>query len=207
MERIKCPYCRKIIPQKRGKCVECGNTIFIRNGKYITEDESLIVDWVHRIEGSLGLTRKIFEVERIKLSKRFGVEASVADTIWSFLNQKVIESDSFRRKIAYFEMARIAMKEGKDTKPYISEALKTLLNDYIGMGLSRVKILGCGNRCDDSYMCEGCKEFCGKIISIEKAIETMPIPYECTNSICRCSYEIILDDLSVSSRFNYLNDT
>ena len=199
MKNIKCPSCKKVVETKRGwgyTCPHCGEKILLRNKIYVSQEEAAIIDWITRLHNSLGLTKEKFEIERQELSKQFGFKASVNDTIWRFLNKSILTNDYFQRKISYFEMGRLALTEGKETKPYITEALKTILYDYRQKGFSRVRIFGCGNRCDDSFSCNSCKSLCGEIISIDKALDTMPIPNICTNQICRCTYEILEEDVN-----------
>jgi hypothetical protein len=177
----------------------CGKKIIVRQGKPVTEEEATIIDWIKRLQ----LSENEFKDERKELSNKLGFLAPVNDTIWAILNKRVQSKDNFDRKIAYYEMARLMGIEGKNSKPYIIEALKIDLQEIKERGYKKVKMLGCGNRCDDYSMCESCRKLCGTIIGIDDALESMPIPNQCTNSQCRCTYEEV-NESSIKDRLSKL---
>jgi len=44
------------------------------------------------------------------------------------------------------------------------------------------------NTANDEYVCEECRKLSKMVFTIDKALETMPIPNNCTNENCRCWY-------------------
>lgn len=87
-----CPYCNfefEERPSRKKKCPNCGNFIFVRQGRLLTQEEAEIDDWLKRVE-YLGVTKKVFLEEQEILSQRFGMKASVNDTAWGILNKLVV---------------------------------------------------------------------------------------------------------------------
>lgn len=183
-----CPYCNHELsekPSRKKKCPNCGNYIYVRKGRLLTEEDSKIEDWITRVE-SLGITKKYFIDQREKLSKEFGKQASVNDTAWRILNLLVTKKlKLFDLKVIYLEMAHIASTEGKNTKPYILEAAKYDLLNYKEMGVKKVKI----TNCNDQHFCEECRKLQDKVFTVTQALKDYPIPNKCKNPTgCRCWY-------------------
>ena len=104
-----CPYCNQALepkPKRKKKCPHCNGTIYVSKGNLLTEEENFISAWVHRLEG-YGITLKQFQVERQKLSKQFGSQASPNDTVWRILNTLVTKDAG----TAYYLMAALAREE------------------------------------------------------------------------------------------------
>jgi hypothetical protein len=192
-KKICCPYCGDQlteIPKRKTKCPHCGQMMYVRKGDLYTEEEAKIGDWMIRLE-EYGITRDQFDAEREKLTKRFGQKAPVNDTIWGlfnvFINAHPLSRDT---QFIYWEMARLMSLEGRDPRPYIEASLKSQLTRLKMQGVNCVKIMAYGMEPDDST-CIECTRLHGKILNIEDALETMPIPRTNINKDrwCRCSYE------------------
>lgn len=188
-KKTKCPYCFKVIDYeftRSGKCPHCGQKIILKQGEMITLEELSILESLSKYQIDKGLFLK----ERKQLSRKFGSKASINDTIWSILNKGTSNGNNFEIGISYFNMARLAAEEGKDTKPYTREENKFRLLEIKSYGFVSKVIIRNAN---DDNMCEACKKLGGKIMTIEYALENMPIPNLCTNDICRCWYEAYLE--------------
>lgn len=186
-DKTECPYCHnplEEIPKRSKKCPFCGKTYFVRKSIVVTEDEANIQDWINRL-GSLDVTRNEFDKSRIELSKKFGFLAPVNDTIWKILNKKAGSRNYSIAINAYYEMARLVETENKDPKPYIVQALRQNLLELKSEGITKVRIFGYGG----SASCPECIKLMDKEFDIDYALDTMPIPSNCTEKRgCLCSY-------------------
>jgi hypothetical protein len=197
-----CPNCgeklEKIPNWKNGKmdCPNCGGVIAVRSGKLFTEDEVNVRDSLDKCNRSIydyEITRDKFNQTREKLSQEFGCVASVNDTLWRILNSINTPDKSYQdRKFIYFVMAEILEKEAKSTKEIMTQARKMELLDIKSMGFKKVKIQVYGGVIDD-YVCDECKKLNNKVLTIDEALKTMPIPNRCKNEQCRCSYGAYFD--------------
>ena len=124
----KCPNCSSVLqakPTRKQACPYCNKLILVRNGELVTEEQATILDWLGTLE-YFGITRKDFDEQRSELSKKFGVQASVNDTLWRIFNNLIITYA--RNEVAleqiYREMAKLVSDEGKDPAQYLVEAEK-----------------------------------------------------------------------------------
>jgi hypothetical protein len=184
----KCPYCKSALdvkPSRKKKCPNCGEYIYVRKGKLVTEEDAKIGDWLERVS-HFRITKKTFLEHRESLSKQFKQEASINDTAWRILNLLIRENKShFDIKLIYLEMAHIVSLEGKNPKPYLAEAAKQELLELKAEGAKKVKI----STLNDYSTCKACSKLEGKVYTIDQALFSLPIPNLCENvSGCRCSY-------------------
>jgi hypothetical protein len=190
-----CPYCGynlDVIPKRKKKCPKCDKDIFISQGKLYTKEEKEIRDWLSREQG-LGITRKMFNEEREKLSEQFGSIASINDTAWRILNIINTPSKSYQdRKFIYMAMEHILSIENKDTKSMRVEVNRMELLHIKDEGFKKVKICTYGGLIDD-FVCDECERLSKMVFTIDEALKTMPIPNRCKNERCRCSYDAFLD--------------
>ena len=124
----KCPYCNSVLQAtftRKQECPHCNKFIFVRNGELFTEEQVTILDWLVSLE-YFGITRKDFDEQRGELSKQFGVQASVNDTLWRILNNLIITyaSNEVALEQVNREMAKLVSSEGKDPTQYLVEAEK-----------------------------------------------------------------------------------
>ena len=192
-EDPRCPYCNQQLdktPARKVKCPHCGEFIYVRQGKLITEEEAQISEWLGYLD-QFDITRSKFDQERKKLSERFKTKASVHDTVWSILN-KWVGSHPAQRSVefAYREMARLLSQEGKDCNHLIESALTAQLQFYKIRKVKNVIVQNYGGRGDNIDTCPQCAELHGKKFTIDEALNKMPIPRNCTSDFeCRCYYE------------------
>lgn len=187
-----CPYCKyelEFTPKRAKKCPNCGNKIFVSKGKLYTEEEKDIRYWLGRVE-DLGITRKMFNEEREKLSEQFGSRASINDTAWRILNNINTPDKSYQdRKFIYLAMEYILFIEDKDTKSMRMKVNKMELLNLKEAGTEKVHI----HTVNDDLVCDECKKLSKMVFTIDKALKTMPIPNKCKNEQCRCSYSAYFD--------------
>jgi DNA-directed RNA polymerase subunit RPC12/RpoP len=184
-----CPHCNTPLakkPIRKTKCPYCGNYILVKKGQLLTEEQKAIEEWLDRLQ-PLGLTRSKFHQHAEQLAQQFGFQPSVNDIIWRILNA-LISSTTNRSnlKLLYNEMARIAIDEGKDPKPYLAEAIRSDLLDLKSSGVvSHVGI----NTANDDHVCLKCRSLAHKVLTVDEALKTMPIPNTCeSRNGCRCWY-------------------
>ncbi len=124
----KCPNCNSVLqakPTRKQECPYCNKVIFVRNGELVTEEQATILDWLGILE-HFGITRKDFDEQRSELSKKFGVHASVNDTLWRIFNNLIITyaGNLVALEQIYREMAKLVSSEGNDPTQYLVEAEK-----------------------------------------------------------------------------------
>lgn len=181
----KCPNCGKALedaPKRKTKCPHCGQYILVRKGELVTEEEASIRDWLARL-GGLGVTRQDFERARGKLSKQFGFRAGVNDTVWRILNSMVGQPQSQPvLKSVYLEMAHLAELEGKDPKPYLTQAHEGEMSQHQESRAVRMVEFRTAN---DNFVCANCRALERKRFPVDEA---PVLPYErCTSKEgCRC---------------------
>ena len=123
---IKCPNCFKILPTKpkrKKECPHCGKFIFVRNGQLVTEDESVITDWLEFF-AEFQVSRQYIYESREKLKVKIGHQPSISETLWAILNELLIrfENNNFALEKLYLAMARLGSSEDKDPIQYLLEA-------------------------------------------------------------------------------------
>jgi hypothetical protein len=128
LRKTKCPNCNSVLqekPTRKRECPYCNKIIFVRNGELVTEEQAVILDWLGTLE-HFGITRSDFDEQRSELSKNFGVQASVNDTLWRIFNNLIISysSNEVALEQIYREMAKLISREGKDPTQYLVEAEK-----------------------------------------------------------------------------------
>lgn len=211
----KCPYCDFILkkfPERKTKCTNCQNTIFVKisplkNNKIIvTEKEAKEIDkeWdeinfkTKRLEdlSKYNITNQDFEKEKKTLEKRFWTNPSNNDIIWGLFNKVLQIVPQEEAKIVYYEMAIFLASEWKQCSHLLEQSSKIELLNYKKHWINKVEIIWSDNSC------ESCKKIQGTIISIEEALQKSLIPCkQCSNKIfsdginfCRCSYIGKIDD-------------
>jgi len=186
-----CPYCKTElvpVPRRKKKCPECGQTMYVRDGKLLQEFDALQIDWMVFLD-SLNVKNRDFDRTRKALKKQTGNDPSFYDVVRSILNG-IITIGSFEDRIrAYHELSRAASWEGTDPKPYIEAGQKEALEEMKRKGVRRVRVNNYGGYPDYST-CDACAALHGKVFPIDEALKSMPIPTECTrdDGICRCEY-------------------
>jgi len=123
-----CPYCNNRLeekPKRKQKCPICGDVIFVRSGKLVTEEEAFITDWLEKLE-YYGVTRNSFNLTRYRLTKRFGQRANAHDTIWGILNKLPMKhgADNCFLSQIYQLMSNLVASEDRDPTIYLLHAAK-----------------------------------------------------------------------------------
>lgn len=124
---------------------------------------------------------------------------SITQTIWDVLDK---EADAARNHKDWntlgkllLEKARYRCSVGEDFFPIQREALQCQLKYLQHKGATKVRIVS-GH---DGMVCSRCAEHEGMVLTIEEALETMPLPVQCNISSrkvsvaddhgwCRCFY-------------------
>ena len=201
-----CPYCKKILdkrPKRKKKCPHCQNCIYVRtlpdgDGKkvLVTEDGAKRIEldwqkvwwrnqWLRRVKQD-GSSDHDLDRVRKSLTERFGEQPTDADVVWALLNET---GDNF-------SMALFLYEEGRDFLQLLQQLRETELMRYNEWGTpTQVEILAG----DDS--CDSCKSQNGRILTVDEALKTMPIPNKsCTYELergklgwCRCVYLPAID--------------
>lgn len=217
-QEILCPYCwisLNEFPQRKKKCKNCWNSIFIRkspwtNNQILTTEENAIkIDkewnkihfkskWIASISEFTEFTEIDYEKERDLLNDKFWEVPNDSDIIWSIFNKILLKTgDSQVLKGIYYKMAIFLDEEGKDPFKMLQQVSKMnlviLKNSWV---VSTVEILTCGNN-----SCESCEKLGGKVFNIDTALIELPIPCKtCTNKLhsnkygfCRCTYIPVID--------------
>jgi len=204
----KCPYCEFELdkkPTRKKKCPNCSEFIFVRRGELYTEKQvkeiifkSKWLSWLERY----GASEEMFTQIRERLSKQFGFEASVNDTIWGLMNTLTGQQEDLIDMVQiYLLMGDFVEEEGKDPEPYVRQAMqleetrikkevlgyKKELGEYYKL---RVKV----STCNDDIVCDRCNEISKRTYNIDDFLKKMPIPNNCSNPRgCRCGVNIEFD--------------
>jgi len=145
------------------------------------------------IEGleSIGMTEEMFKRREQELLKRTGVKSKRSAVIMSLFNESILKvRDLHEQEQKYHNLATMLNKSGEDVFHILQAGAKAKLAAYKKDGVKKAYLL-------TSNMCGACKRLDGRVMTITKALETMPIPIRtCKNrpyndevSFCICSYE------------------
>lgn len=214
VESATCPYCDyhfPVMPQRKDLCPSCNKVIYVWYSttqnlkKLITEDDA------HRI------TREITEhIEKYELLNKQDTldkteedvkhlqeellekdpTATLDDAYLFLLNNKIWETRAFSEKSRlHYLKALILDNSEKDFYPDLRESKRLELlhlktHDYV----RKVQII------TNPDSCKICKRDSDQILTIEDALERMPLPHKdcsrpmnCETGFCRCSYLIVND--------------
>ncbi len=186
-----CPYCGEGLPRmpkRKMKCHSCEKDIFVRSkqkilpGSLFTQEDARVLDWLKRLE-YLGIIDRF-----IKQKEKVGQSVKARDILWHVLNELALKAED---GTAHYQMALFSREEGKPFFALLQESARMNLLKYKRGGVKKVRIATAGE-----YSCAACQSFEGKVLSIRKALKTMPIPNkDCTfrtsddeRSFCRCRY-------------------
>jgi len=149
------------------------------------------------------LSDKDFINAREELKEQFGFDPPFRDVVWRLYNNLALDSgnDPERQSLIYYAMAIYLEKEGKYPfkmlQLYQRAKLKALKKEG---NVNKVRIFTMGEEPDGS--CDSCRKNEGRVLTIDDALETMPIPNpDCSYkfkkdhySFCRCIYSPIIGD-------------
>ena len=204
----KCPYCEFELdkkPTRKKKCPNCSEYIFVWRGDIYTEkqvkDVKLKNRWLRILE-RYGASEEMFTKKRKELSKQFGFEASINDTIWGIMNTLTgQQEDLVDIYLLYLLMGDFVEEEGKDPEPYVRQAMQLKGTGIKREVLEYKKLLGVYpearvkvNTRNDDIVCDRCNEISKRTYNIDDFLKKMPIPNNCSNPRgCRCNVAIELD--------------
>jgi hypothetical protein len=199
-KKPKCPHCDFELdkkPTRKKKCPNCSEFIFVWKGDIYTEkqvkDLKMKNKWLRMLE-RFGATEAMFSQVGKNLSKRFGFEASVNDTIWGVMNTLTGKQEDLIDMVQlYLHMADFVEAEGKDPEPYIKQAMEikeqSVKLEVLGIkkDIGPIKMKITVNTCNDQYVCEDCEKISREEYEIDDFLKKLPIPNNCSNPRgCRC---------------------
>lgn len=190
-----CPYCGfkfEDIPQRKRKCPDCKNTIYIiKNEKGIllmTEDQHREYEIIKTLN-MVGFTEKAFGLYKHDYFQKFGDSAKYDEFLWSLfnfvLNEKAKIQEFNHMGILYNLLANLVKDQPAEYMKIRKLSMGMELFEYKKTGLNLlVEIISC------SDSCESCKILSKKRMSLSEAIKILPLPHEhCTHKMgCRCCY-------------------
>ena len=128
-------------------------------------------------------------------------EKSKRDKHWKELSKQVEKSlragDWEATSQAYHGQAGILFAEGRPHFRVREEAHRCHLRSLAGLRIKKVTV----STCEDERVCNYCNSLNGKTFSVDKALETMPLPgKQCTDGAkenphggrCRCLYMAVI---------------
>jgi len=110
------------------------------------------------------------------------------DIMWGLLNKKLHfymkEGDWQGMKLIYYDMASFLQEEGRSFFRMLKQAHKCELMSYKETNFAKTELITAREG-----TCDVCSKFEGKILTVDEALSTMPIPAkDCKNGWCRCCY-------------------
>lgn len=188
-KKIECPYCQKTLekkPSRKIKCPFCKEYIFVRNQKLVTKERAKIIDALKRLE----IPEKRFDYYKKSKIKKLGYESNYIDLIKGIFEDQIKEiKDLHYKKMQYYSMAIIMNKNEQESFYYLQKSAKIYLQKLKKEGYTEeVELIG--------GSCSSCQKLKGKILTIDEALEQMPIPnkncshvlYDEKRGFCRCEY-------------------
>lgn len=178
-KQIRCPYCQKALekkPSRKTKCPHCEKPIYVRDGNLLTEEEKVKHDDLEMFR----FTEDEYKMKQSGLLKKWGFIPSHSDTIWALANEKILEyldkKARYELTNLYLATAKYLHRGGKDFIELFKESMKCYLLEYKKMDVEKVEIITCG------VASSSCSIYSGKILPLNEAIITMPIPNgDCLN--------------------------
>jgi hypothetical protein len=210
----ECPICIKAIPERttrsRFKCPHCRNWVYFLGDNLVTmEDHERLAEKYYQDRHSerlretmteelakIGLTKERLKWREQELLAKMGVQPQKISVILSLFSETILKVKGLYEKWdRYISLADILHKGGEDSFPVLQVAAKTKLAALKKEGYRNVSIIAGGT-------CPACEKLDGKVISIDQALKTMPIPIRtCKNrskdekyAFCNCQYLGKVDD-------------
>ncbi len=190
-KKIECPYCQKTLekkPSRKTKCPFCKEYIFVRNQELVTKERAKILDALKRLE----ISDTFYDVVKKDMTKSLGCEPNFIDVLKSTLEHYlgIIKTLSLHeKKMKYYSMAIIMNENNQESFSYLQQSAKMNLLSLKEHGYTEEVELSGGS-------CPSCQKLKGKILTIDEALEQMPIPnkncshvlYDEKRGFCRCEY-------------------
>jgi hypothetical protein len=209
----ECPTCKKPLvksTKNRHKCPYCKNWIYFLGDRPVTQDEhehlaesfyqARHAERLRQTMGEelvgIGLSEDMLNRREHEMLAKTRVRPMKSAVIMSLFNETILGLKDFNEmERRYHDLAIILNKGGEDCFHILQAAAKTKLAAYKAEGVKKVSVFASQN-------CEACKKVDGKVMTIEEALKTMPIPLkDCPNhpynenlSFCICGFEPEYDD-------------
>ncbi len=185
MPMKSCPYCNGPLdpaPKRRARCPHCGQTIYFKKGRLLTQDEKERETWL----ASLRISEADYERTRKSLVSTFGSEPPWHDTVWRMLTRRAADTKDPGDLAEIYRLQSIFLRSrAMDASQTEREEGKWRLTLIKQQGVSEVIL----QTCRDGFVCSACKALEGTTLSIDEALERLPFPTVCTRSDgCRCRY-------------------
>lgn len=209
-----CPYCSfqfPVVPQRKGPCPSCNKMIYVwysttdNTKKLVTEEDAkniekeilLRIEQYELLNKQDTLEKSEDEVRKVQEElQENNPSASLDDAYLFLLNNKLnkARSNSEKSRLHYLK-ALMLDTAGKDfTADLVESKRLELLHLKTHEFVKKVQII------TSSGSCLSCKAHSDKVITIDEALNTMPLPHpDCqrplngTKGFCRCTYLIVND--------------
>jgi hypothetical protein len=169
-------------PNRAAKCPICGQMIYAKNGKLLTQDDKHRESWLE----SLRIDEAEYQRSRKSLAAEFGFEPPWHETVWRMLTRRAADSNDPSDLGEIYRLQSIFLRSrGKDASSAGREEARWRLEFIKRGGMPRVTLRTSG----DEAVCSACRAFEGSTMSVDEALERLPFPTECTApNGCRCQY-------------------
>jgi len=208
---ILCPYCGyrfDVMPQRKCKCPDCKQVVCPkstpehREKRLMTEVEAEEAEGLwdkYQQRRSALFTLSSFGLSETHLEEQLKTGGKSAADVVAALLLSVAESatDLHDRKMAFYQLALAAEREGHAFCEHLANAAMCELLRYQQSGVQKVEILSAG----EGNACPQCQSQNGRVLSIVDALREMPIPCShCIHTLvgdapgfCRCCYVAAFD--------------
>ena len=205
-----CPYCKSVQnppPEHKKKCQHCGQIIHVykpRPGKKRLVTQEAFQKLIQKSKEKQDRQRRLEQMKKEKAKvekerqrqKKQEIRLRQQQQAWDIrkkeLKKMIREASLSKRQSdwdwqklaqAYMQLESILRAEGKDHFEAAQFAKVSELKTMQSVGIRKVEIL----TSDDERVCPHCQSLAGKIMSVRRAIDQMPLPPDnCKH--CRCIY-------------------
>jgi hypothetical protein len=197
-----CPHCGAgldPVPRVKKKCPSCKNDVYVKTDPrchqtlLVKQEDALRLDALKkeaaasmRAVRNLNLEKEFEEAERKAPPKE-----TIGDIVWGLLNGRkhmaASNNDWQATSSITLAQARLRYELGKDYFPLLQASMKEGLKAELARGfVNYVQIV----TSRDDRTCDKCKRQDGLKMSIQEALEKMPLPVKCDSEEgwCRCTY-------------------
>lgn len=186
MNDSNCPHCKATLdpmPQHKKKCPSCGKDIYVRTDPFkkvkilVNYADALSTDIIANME----IKEKEYRVAEKELTQKFKTSPSRSDILWSIiakLQMEAMKKEQWQQlNSLYFTQAEFLHKQGKGYSHILKIAMKCQLEHMKSMDITKMEIL--------ASLCNKCASINGRKMSVEEALEVIPLPPEdCENIAC-----------------------
>jgi hypothetical protein len=181
----RCPYCGGPLgraPKRAKKCPLCGQAIYTKKGKLLTQDDKDRESWLE----SLRIDEAEYERSRRLLASEVGFEPPWHETVWRMLTRRAADSNDPSDLAEIYRLQSIFLRSrGKDASSAERDEARWRLEFIKRGGMPRVTL----RTSNDEEVCSACRSLEGSTMSVDEALERLPFPTACTApNGCRCQY-------------------